>query len=113
MSLIALIIIGWMMVAIALGFAAFKLTSPPLAVKSASSLFRSVAARSLFWAYLFAPYIAFIIIAPASLLIPVYLTGSDPGQDQHIRECFYSLAITWAVFTGIYITRQILKKKWP
>jgi hypothetical protein len=113
MNTIGLIIAGWAVVATALGFAVFRLTPPPLTAKSEVSLLGSAAARSIFWAYLFAPYAAVVVIAPASLFIPAYFADPDPGWERHIRECVDSLSITWAVFMGVYIVRQILKKKWP
>ncbi len=111
--MIGVVIIGWLLVAVALGFIAFRLTPQPLAARSEVSLIGSVATRSVFWAYLFAPYGALVVIAPASLFIPAYIADPDPGWQQHIKECLYSLSITWAFFMVIYITRQVLKKKWP
>lgn len=113
MNQIGLIIVGWVVLAIALGVVVFRFTPPPLIAKSEVSLIGSAAARSVFWSYIFAPYAAFVVIAPASLFIPAYLADPDPGWEQHMKECFYSLSITWAAFMFIYITRQIIKKKWP
>ena len=112
-----IIIISWIAVAVGLGVVAFRFTPRPLHVKDEMILLGSIAARSLFFAYLLSPYAVaapFVgIIAPASLFIPAYLVDTDPGAGTHIRNCITSILVTWAIFSGLYIFRQILLRRWP
>lgn len=111
MNPIGIIILGWIVFGVALGIAAFRLTPHPLGASSEVSLVGSITVRSAFWAYLFAPYGAFVVIAPASLFIPAYLSDPDPGWQRHVKECLYSLLFTWLFFLIIYTVRQVIKKR--
>tara|TARA_R110002167_G_scaffold95998_2_gene254967 strand:- start:9 stop:362 length:354 start_codon:yes stop_codon:yes gene_type:complete len=117
METIGVIIACWLLGAAIFCGLAFWCTTPPLDAKDEMILVGSMGIRAAFWAYLFAPYgvaAPFVgIIAPASLFIPAYIADSDPNRYSHIKSCLHSLAITWGVFMVIYISRQIMKRKWP
>ncbi len=117
MHSIGILILAWLAVAVGLGFAAFRFTPRPLDAKDEMVLLGAIGARSLFFAYLFAPYgvaAPFVgIIAPASLFLPAYILDTSPGAQGHINNCITSILVTAAIISSIYISRQIIKRRWP
>ena len=117
MNTIGVVIISWIAVAFLLGRIVFRLTPSPLEVKDEMVLLGTIAARSFFFAYLFAPYVVtapFVgIIAPASLFIPAILMDTDPGREAALRGCMESIGVAMAIFATIYVVRQVAKRKWP